>query len=411
MSRWGYWVLTAALLWASCQDVPSENLGAARPQANGPSDNVDTPWPKAEPLPAEFDFPPFVTMPALNQIVIGFRTVERQTARIHFGLTRDYGSTVVAKTSDGFFFSASLGLLEPASSYFYEVEIDGTTARRQGTFLTSGRSWWRFVHLGETHMESESSNVELFADDIRRFRPHLIIESGDMLDRGDLLDSWRTYFRTSQSWISNAIILPIGSNHVRGVGGNGFLQFFFSLPNNERWYETRYSNVRIFSLDSTYDLDQPEISAIEPDWLAAQLRAEDDANDEPALFTIGAWHYPACSTLQKGRSVSRRWVMDNFIDTFIDSTKNHTIDLVLVGHDKYYQRSLIDGTIPHLMSNAGKLAPAVEGNNHPRCTPKVTHPRTRSIILGTVGSTAIGLQAIDPQGVLLDSLFISPSSP
>ncbi len=388
-----------------CDVVPSNlgDLGEAQIADGVPVDS----WPKDYPLPVQFDFPPFVTMPELGRIVVGFRTTNRETARVHFGTTTDFGLTEVARTGDGHFFSADLGVLEPGTTYFYEVAIDGTRARRSGTFQTPGRRTWRFVHLAEVHAESEADNVALFTEEIRRFRPHLIIESGDMLDNGNELDSWREYFRLSRPWISNAIILPIGSNHVAGLGGNGFLPFFFSLPNNERWYATRYSQVEILSLDSTFGSSQPEIERVQPGWLASQLASYWEQDADRPTFVIGAWHYPACSTLQKGRAPQREWVMNNLVQTFVN---NGGVDVLLTGHDKYYERSLIDGVIPHFTTNAGKRAPSTEGDNHVRCEPLVTNAETRSILLGHVGDRSMAIRAVDSNGQLLDSLFLRPRS-
>ncbi len=397
------WLAGAAY---GCQGAPAliggSDEGAsvdARVIGPPPDPLGDPVWPAAEPLPEEFDFPPFVTMPALNRMVIGFRTVEAQAARVHFGKDDSYGTTVMATTEDGMLFRADLGELDEATAYYYEVEIDETSTRRRGVFLTSGKSSWRFIQLAEFHAPSQSENVAEFADAISAFRPHVIIESGDMLDNGGSMTHWRSYFRTSAPWISNAIILPIGSNHVAGLGGNSFIRYFFELPNNERWYSTRYSNARIYSLDSTAGPSQPDIELVEPDWLATTLRNNLGSQD----FVIGTWHYPACSTLQASRSGSREWVMDHFVNTFL---LNGGVDLILTGHDKYYERSLIDDHIPHLTTNTGKLSPAAAGGNHVRCRPIVTSATTTSLLFGHANASELRLFAVSPDGTEIDRFSV-----
>nr|MBA2545033.1 hypothetical protein [Deltaproteobacteria bacterium] len=68
---------------------------------------------------------------------------------------------------------------------------------RKGVFVMPGRAGWRFLHSGEFHAPSEAENVAKFAAAIREFRPHVLLESGDMVDDGNSLSQWRSYLRTS----------------------------------------------------------------------------------------------------------------------------------------------------------------------------------------------------------------------
>ncbi len=382
---------------AAQPDVTSTIDGSSEPPRQGPR------WPAAEPLPTEFDLPPFINMPAPNHIVVTWQTTDVIESRLHLGTSRAY-SIVVEPTVDERLATADLGVLEPATEYFFEVEIVGTSASRKGVFLTPGSAEWRFMHLAEFHAPSGSPSVALFTEAIEQFQPHVIVESGDMLDSGVPLEFWRDYFRTSAPWISNTIILPVGSNHVFGYFGPGLLKYYYSLPNNERWYTTRFSDVEFFTLDSTYGPLTPDLEILEPDWVASESALTVDGQDDPRLV-VGAWHYPACSTHMKWRPEQREWVMTNFIDTF---AANGGIDLILTGHDKYYERSLIDGTIPHVQTSAGRVDPDTEGDNHPRCTPQATNIESQSLLFATVDEAGISASAVDPSGAVLDTFRVAP---
>ena len=366
-------------------------------------------WPTHVDLPEEFDFPPWLTMPEPNRIVVSWRAVEPSTGTVRFGTSTAYDQSV-SSSKEGRLHHVDLGRLEPATQYYYEVEIDGTGARRAGTFQTPGASNWRFVHIGEFHAPSMSRFVARSAEAIRAFQPHVIVESGDMVDSGSKLDDWRSYFRTSAPWISNAIFLPIGSNHVRGSNGNRYLRELFILPNNERWYPTRWGNVQFLTMDSTYDKDVNGIDTDQLDWLAEQTAFAHDGVDDPA-FLVATWHYPACSSSYDSRDDDRDWVMENFVRTFVD---NGGLDMALVGHDKYYERSIIEiddeegdeHRIVHVQSNVGKIKPGSEGKNRKECTPVVTNTDTRSLTMFTVEPSRISGQVVDDEGEEIDSFVV-----
>ncbi len=362
---------------------------------------VDAPWPDDTPLPEAFDFPPWLTMPESGTIVVSWRTNANSTGVVYYGDTPSHDLSASTQSSERLHHVELTSLL-PATTYWYEVTIDGSDARRQGVFTTPGADSFRFIHLGEFHAPSHAAEVALFTETVRAFRPHLIIESGDMCDDGNELDHWRSYLRTSAPWISNIILLPTGSNHVDGWFGNAHLKDLFVLPNNERWYTTRYGPVQFFNLDSTYAIQSIDVVLLQPTWLAEELGAAHDGVDDPT-FVIAAWHYPACSSSYSSRADARSWVHGLFVNTF---RNNGGVDLVLTGHDKYYERSDIVGGIMHVQSNVGNLSPGQPGDNHEDCTPLVTNTETHSLVLFTVEGNELWAEAVNELGEQIDSFSI-----
>lgn len=376
-------------------------------QATGPL------WPPLQALPPRFDTPSWVTSPAPERMVIGWRTVGPETAEVELYLAGDEdqiaeGAEPIAVATQGepaLLHHVVFDQLEPGIGYRYRIRLVGGDSQWEGVFVTSGLERWRFVHLAEMHAPTDSIEAQQFGDEIREFRPQVVIESGDMVNTGSNLDHWRGYLHSSRAWISNVILLPAHSNHANGVSGSQHLLDHFALPGNERWYRTRYGNVDIVTLDSTYDGVSPDV-ATEPDWIRDQMTQVRNADDD--TMVIAAWHYPACSSSYSTRSPQRRWVMDNFVSAFVESGG---IDLILVGHDKYYERSLIDmdgHSIVHVQSNAGKLAPSTSGNNEPECSSIERYTDRRSIVAGEVTPYSITGQVIDTGGVLLD-WFTAPA--
>ena len=366
-------------------------------------------WPPDAPLPPGFDTPPWLTMPAPGHIAVGWLTRDEVTAQLE--LEQIAGPTgppppvplhrTVVLDTPARLHRVDLGPLPVASGFRYRVRL-ASGEEREGVFATPGQPAWRFVHLAEFHAPTESDEVARFAGAIRDFRPHLVVESGDMVNDGDDPDHWRDYLRSSAPWISNVILLPAHSNHANGMLGNATLRSYFQLPGNERWYLTRWGAVAVVTLDSTYNGPSPDIADQEA-WLRETMPPLRGGPDAPE-FVIGAWHYPACSSSYAGRSESRRWVIDHLLTPLVETGG---VDLVLVGHDKYYERSEVEVAgrrIVHLMTNAGKLSPSTAGSNEPECTPVVTDTATRSLVLADVSPGQLALQVVDQDGARLDVL-------
>ncbi len=354
----------------------------------------DPAWAPSEPVVAPFDFPPWVNAPAQDRIVVSWRTLEETTGAV-FARGPDGDVHVASSGSAGLVHHAELTGLAAGARYEYEVFVDGSSVTRRGQFVTPGRDVWRFVHLAEFHAPTESEEVARFTEWIRRFRPQVVVESGDMVDNGNNLEHWRSYMRTSAPWISNVILLPAHSNHVNGVLGNAQLVDLFELPNNERWYVSRFGDVEIFTLDSTYNGSNPDVPFAQLDWIAGAAT--------PGSFRIGAWHYPGCSTAYASRASQHEWVLANLVDAFDEAGG---IDLVLVGHDKYYERSLIDGKVTHVMTAAGRLAPSTMGLNPERC--EAIHSRYDILSIGMYEVRPDEVQAvvIEQNGILIDAFTL-----
>jgi hypothetical protein len=388
--------LAAALCLVSACSSPSGSDDAA---ATTPTDPA---WPPHAPLPPELDFPPYLTLLDATTVVVSWRTTDVTTGSVRHGTTPTALGSEVASSTPGNVHHVTLANLAPETAYYYEVAIAGTSVARPGVFVTPGASRWRFIALGEYHAPSFSTSVGAFADSIRAFRPHVVVESGDMVDDGDDITHWRSYMRASAPWISNVLLLPAHSNHVSGTAGNAHLLDFFVLPNNERWYETRYGQVQFVTLDS-HASGNEDTETDQVPWAGGVAAAAHDGVDDPT-FLIAMWHHPACSSQYASRAGSRIWVQDHLVKAFAD---NGGLDLILAAHDKYYERSTITGDIVHVITNIGSISPEIPGQNHPSCTAMKTERNTRSTALITVDGATLSAQVIDDFGDEVDRFTIT----
>jgi hypothetical protein len=398
--------LIALAIASACSPAPGaagddDGPGIDSGTSDGDSvEQIDPDWPPLTTLPAEFDFPPYLNLLDATTVVVSWRSVAASTGVVRFGPSEAMSETAASTTAANLH-HVTLANLTSGAAYFYEVAIDGTAATRKGVFVLPGRAQWRFLHFGEFHAPSESSNVAKFTSAIREFRPHVLLESGDMVDDGNDLDHWRSYMQTSAPWISNVLLLPAHSNHVNGDGGNTHLKDLFALSNNERWYTTRYGQVEFFSLDSTFR-ENDDVEDVEVPWLASNAALAHDGAGDPT-FVVAAWHHPACSSQYFTRQSERAWVQTNFVNTF---KANGGVDLIFAAHDKYYERDVIDGGIQHVITNVGNVSPEIPGGNHEACTVMKSDRSTQSIGLVTVDGSLLATRIIDENAVEIDAFMI-----
>ena len=400
--------LWICVLVVGCSSSGSQNTGDDTPPDGdvidpdgGTTDFVDPAWPADMPLESAIDFPPYLNLMDATTVVVSWRTTNATTGVVRYGTTSAKGTEATSSTS-GNLHHVTLSGLTAGAAYYYEVAITGTNVVRQGVFVLPGRPVWRLMHSGEFHAPSESSNVAKYAPKIREFRPHVILESGDMVDDGNSLSDWRSYFRTSAPWISNVLLLPSHSNHVNGTGGNSLLKDLFVIPNNERWYATRYGQMQIINIDSTKDANADIMSAEVP-WVQQEASAMHDGTDDPT-FVVAAWHHPACSSQYFTRQGERAWVQDNLVAAF---KANGGVDLILAAHDKYYERNTITGGIVHVITNVGNVSPEIPGGNHASCTVEKSSRSSQSLLLIDVDNKTLKGRVIDQNMADLDSFMIA----
>lgn len=334
----------AVLLFVSC------NRGGSPEDPPFPDE-----WGPAQSVTGAFLFPPAVTLLDSTTVAVNWRTSAISIGRVDFGVTTAYGSTVASPIASVQHHARLEGLLS-ATRYRYRVTLDGTGDFMDGTFTTPGLDRVRILCVGETHFATHASFVAAFSQTIRRFSPHLLVDSGDMVDDGTVFSDWTSYMQTSSPWLPNTLFLPCHSNHVNGSGGNAFLLDFVVLPDNERWYTTRYGPLLVLNLDSTFE--QNADAADQEEWFRARIAEAHDGTDDP-VFVLAAWHYPAFSSGPLSRETERTSVRSHFVDAL---TASEGVDVIHVGHDKFTERTVVS-VFHHVQTDIGKLDPLLENPN------------------------------------------------
>jgi hypothetical protein len=273
-----------------------------------------------------------------------------------------------------------------------------TTAPEPGT------ENWRLVVYGDnrSNPDTHRGNVE----QIMKLKPGIILNSGDLVARAKEYDHWKAqYFDPMRGLAEYVPIFPCLGNHEQNAD---HYYNYSSVPdeNGEVYYSFDYANAHIISLNSN-SRDAPFARGeAQTEWLIQDLKANQDKQ-----WLIVFFHHPLFRCHPTRGITSQRWVWQPIFDEY-------GVDLVVNGHDHYYQRTYSIGTysgerqkgVFHLISGGG-------GAGTYPIVPKI-HAAARNRIhhvtsLDVMGDRIIG-RAIDIDGTIFDSFVIdkkSPSSP
>jgi hypothetical protein len=126
-----------------------------------------------------------------------------------------------------------------------------------------------------------------------------------------------------------------GNAYPNPDGADPYLNYF-TLPNNERYYDFVKGPVHFFAIDS--DPNEPDgrtSSSVQAQWLQTQLSAS------TSQWKIVYFHHPPYSSGQHGSQAVMRWQF-----------KEWGASAVIAGHDHTYERLLVNN-LPYFVNGLG----------------------------------------------------------
>jgi hypothetical protein len=289
------------------------------------------------------------------------------------------------------------GLLEPGTTYSYRVggpeawsqTYQFTTPQAPGTFDA-----FRVAISGDARGSYESWGTIVAAMD--SFDPDFFMFSGDMVDLGPDQGEWDAFFDAAGDVFARRPLLPAHGNH-EFLAVNYFAQF--SLPGNEEWYNIRFGDLSMVSLNDTVrDFDHVEFDAVA---LMNQAFGEN-----PGGWKVAMHHQPIYSTCTThGSYEGLREVWEPAFDA-------HEVHLVFAGHNHIYERSVPirageqvpveDGTIYVVSGGAG--APLYEESDA-EWFGDVANP-VEHFVIADFTATEATLTAYDLAGNVIDTFVV-----
>ncbi len=355
---------------------------------------------------AEISFGPYLQSVTTTGAYVCWVTGSSSPSTVNYGLTSAYGLTATNPDSKKEHQVALTGLV-PNTVYYYQAVSTGFTATGSFKTLVEGTTFFRFVHLGEPHVEEE---IAEFAEEMAAADPHLVVDSSDTVDHGLVRAEWDTFFGYVSSWAPGVAYYAAVGNHTYNMangwplpGSFGKREFkkIMRNPGNEEWYTVRCGNTLFISINSTWYFENPfRILGTQVDWLESQLQAATDGTDDPTFIAV-YMHVPMYSSGPLYREFLERAVMRAFFEPLFTE---YGVDLVLSGHDKMNQHSVKDG-VHYAQSACGEIG-------YPFGTPNpysiFVNNVDRCILVGEVYPDSIVCSFVSASGSVLYSFTVTP---
>lgn len=213
-----------------------------------------------------------------------------------------------------------------------------------------GQSQLKFAVIGDYGKAgSNELNVSLL---VKSWNPDLIITLGDNnYENGEASTIDENIGQYYQEYIYpylgtygsgspdsiNHFFPSMGNHDWRASNAQPYLDYF-TLPNNERYYDFVLGNVQFFMLDS--DSNEPDgntYSSTQGQWFT------DRVSSSTAKWKVVGFHHPPYSSAQHGSSSFMQWPF-----------RDLGIDAVFAAHDHSYERIIVDGLVYFVDGLGGK---------------------------------------------------------
>ena len=209
-------------------------------------------------------------------------------------------------------------------------------------------------------------------------------------------------------------------NHDYDDGGglNAYLNYF-TLPNNERYYDQVIGNVHLFMVNSnSQEPDGTSGTSTQANWIRDKML---DCQANHSHWRIVAFHHPAYSSGDHGSSTYMRWAFQSWGAHFVVSGHDHDYERLEVNNFPYFVNGLggrslypwgniLPESVVRYNSDYG--AQLVEGNADSLIFKFVT--RTNTLIDSYTlqyNITATETDLIKPTNFYLEQNFPNPFNP
>ncbi len=240
---------------------------------------------------------------------------------------------------DGWLHEVEVTGMEPGESFVVTVTNSGDQAT--GTMPVPGESL-KMVMFGDNRLQSEEHRMVV--DAIMKYRPELVLNTGDLVMVGGEKDQWTQFFQIEKPLLSSAFYYPVFGNHEAFLG-QGYFSAFFHTENNYldegNWY-TVVGDVGLMALNQYEQFDWSDPGALA--WLdtgLASLRKE-------AKWVFATLHHPLYTFSHHGPWLDGRTTVQPLFEKY-------QVDMVLSGHNHCYEHFIVNNI--HYIVTGGGGAP------------------------------------------------------
>jgi len=255
----------------------------------------------------------------------------------------------------------------------------------------------RFVIIGDYGYSAGPDEAKVAAL-VARLKPDFVVTTGDnnyLYGEAATIDEnigryfhafiapYRGQFGSGAE--ENRFFPSLGNHDWNASAGFQPYLDYFSLPNNERYYQVVRGPVQLFALNSDWhEPDGTTSDSKQAHWLEALLGAAE------APWRLVFFHHPPYSSGPHGANLGMRWPFAEW-----------GASIVYAGHDHTYERLDVDG-LPYIVNGVGGKELYELGEPLPESL--VRHTDVHGLVLVTATATEFTSRFLDARGQELDVL-------
>ncbi|MBC7643700.1 MAG: metallophosphoesterase [Thermoleophilia bacterium] len=187
-------------------------------------------------------------------------------------------------------------------------------------------SAWKFSAVGD--MGNGTKAQADVAANLLKYKPEIVLTAGDNVYPDSQAQHWQQHFDPPELFgniLNSAPVLPSLGNHDIDPNPD---EYFMRFPwlKGSRYYSADYKNIHVVALDTNDSLAPGSVQA---SWL------EHDLATTRQPWKIIEFHHPMKSVISKYhyKNTSK---LSEFLGPML---AKHGVDMVLVGHEHWYERS------------------------------------------------------------------------
>ena len=371
---------------------------------------------------AQLNKGPYLQNLASDGVVVCFETDSAGVGAVEYGLDPFYGQTSYSDgeefTFDGntvYQYKIPIADCAPDTVYHYRV-IHGGVTTPDFTYATAPDDLlpFRFVVVGDTRggsIQTPNPEHSAIVDAILQEAPDFVLNTGDLVSSGAILDDWEYFFYEEMELMSYLPMYPTFGNHEddweNGLSGDRNWRRYFDLPNSGNhptWYSFDYVNVHFLIIDVEKDLTLALPGISQNAWIRDDLEAFHENEKTNFVFTF--FHEPPFS-YKDGRSgnlLSMMVLQPIFID--------YEVDASFEGHDHFYAHTVMGG-IDHFVTGGGG-APLYDFQTWPlpeNMPGYRAHDKSNNYMVIDVFPDMVEIRAYRLDGTLIDEKIIEKDPP
>lgn len=376
-------ILLGLLLWLfSCGDDPSSILDAIIPELPGIVRG------------------PYLGDVTRTSIVVSWATAESSDSVVEYATDGQYEASGnnYDQQAEGArnvkLHNITLEGLESSTLYHYRV-VSNSHASSDSEFYTAVDPSEPFTLVAYGDSRTLFWDHEFVVDSIMEHKPHLVLDTGDLVSDGRILPLWDVFFGTTGDLLRNVPYYPALGNHENN---SQFYYDLFHLPEgggkeNEQWYSFDYGNTHFVCLDSNERDSAEQLAWLEDDLAQAENEAQ---------WIVVLSHHAFFSSGQHGS------YHDEML-AWADAFERYGVDIVFNGHDHIYERSFHNGIWYIVTGGGGAPQRPVNENFNPK---QVYAETSLHFCKLSIDGARIEYEMIRANGTIGDSMTITqPGAP